>query len=166
MYIVSLVVILSNWVCDNWLYRFPIRVFWLLLEQLDCPGDVVGDPVGEQVVAHAISRTAPGTSVVRRTFYYYITDNALEPDIVVRLYDRFMVEGCLGSGAPNLRGSKSLQPEKQGEPRGAPVQTLLALRGWALWRMQQAPAFLEKVSRARFWQEELTSLQDSISQIG
>ena len=33
MYIVSLVVILPNWVCDNWLYRFPIRgnspeTFW------------------------------------------------------------------------------------------------------------------------------------------
>ena len=24
LYIVSLVVILSNWVCDNWIYRFPI----------------------------------------------------------------------------------------------------------------------------------------------
>ena len=23
LYIVSLVVILSNWVCDNWVYRFP-----------------------------------------------------------------------------------------------------------------------------------------------
>ena len=25
LYIVSLVVILSNWVCDNWVYRFPNR---------------------------------------------------------------------------------------------------------------------------------------------
>ena len=25
LYIVFLVVILSNWVCDNWVYRFPIR---------------------------------------------------------------------------------------------------------------------------------------------
>ena len=25
LYVVSLVVILSNWVCDNWVYRFPIN---------------------------------------------------------------------------------------------------------------------------------------------
>ena len=27
LYIVSLVVILSNWVCDNWVYRFPMFMF-------------------------------------------------------------------------------------------------------------------------------------------
>ena len=27
LYIVSLVVILSNWVCDNWVYRFPSGVY-------------------------------------------------------------------------------------------------------------------------------------------
>ena len=31
LYIVSLVVILSNWVCDNWVYRFPkfaLKIFF------------------------------------------------------------------------------------------------------------------------------------------
>ena len=33
LYIVSLVVILSNWVCDNWVYRFPAKHVVVILVQ-------------------------------------------------------------------------------------------------------------------------------------
>ena len=39
LYIVSLVVILSNWVCDNLVYRFPKRVF---LDSLNKSGNTGG----------------------------------------------------------------------------------------------------------------------------
>ena len=50
LYIVSLVVILSNWVCDNWVYQFPIKV---VLEMGVCQWSEMGLKVGEKWVSGA-----------------------------------------------------------------------------------------------------------------
>ena len=97
LYIVSRVVILSNWVCDNWVYRFP-KIAGVL-------GDISAVSISQETMCKEASKdwiAEEFETSFAETFVHQLPNNSNTQDSPVRKHTDHRFRNHGGGGLPNL----------------------------------------------------------------
>ena len=115
------------------------------------------DPRGD-----AARRAIAGTHTESRDGYFTYTDNRDYPDVKVLVHSKWCTRDMMGKKAK----SRTLTPRRYGESRENPVVCMLALRAWAIHRVN-AHGFVGKHRSRLAWQEaQVSALRRDIVALG
>ena len=94
--------------------------------------------------------------------FFWIADGTAEfiQVRVRRQYNRPVMHGGMGGGTATM--TKLIHPREFGEPRDAPVRSLLLLRTWAVWRARQDGWADARSSRKHQTDEQEASVERAV----